>query len=94
VARPKIFDFNRHICVNNFVSCYGETFRCWSLEICRYLDAYLPLKMGITIWRMFQNKIPLKDDLLKRGVLIKLQTNCAYGCRVTEIASHIFFECS
>jgi hypothetical protein len=38
---------------------------------------------------MFQNKIPLKDDLLKRGVLIKLQTNCAYGCRVTEML-HIF----
>jgi hypothetical protein len=30
-------------------------------------DIYLPLKMATTIWRMFQNKIPLKDDLLKRG---------------------------
>ncbi|XP_045800421.1 uncharacterized protein LOC123894454 isoform X2 [Trifolium pratense] len=52
----------------------------------------VPLKMVTTILRKFQNKISTKDNLPKRGVLIKLQANCAsYGCRVTESSAlHIF----
>ncbi|MCI01379.1 hypothetical protein A2U01_0022404 [Trifolium medium] len=55
-------------------------------------NTYAPMKMATTILRKFQNKIPTKDNLPKRGVLIKLQANCAsYGCGVIESrALHIF----
>ncbi|XP_058733344.1 uncharacterized protein LOC131604950 [Vicia villosa] len=56
-------------------------------------NRFIPLKVAVLVWRLFQNKIASKDNLVKRGVLNQTQSDCPYGCAVTENASHIFFEC-
>ncbi|XP_058726814.1 uncharacterized protein LOC131598205 [Vicia villosa] len=66
-------------------------------EETNYIEAwnrFIPLKVAVLVWRLFQNKIASKDNLVKRGVLNQTQSDCPFRCAVTENASHIFFECS
>lgn len=44
------------------------------------------------VWRMWQNKIPIKDNLAKRGILNESQMSCSFRCGRGEIVSHLFLE--
>lgn len=44
--------------------------------------------------RMFQNKIPTKDNLVKRGVLDIGLIRCVGECGIEESVSNLFFYCS
>lgn len=56
-------------------------------------NGLVPLKVAVLVWRLFQNRIPSKDNLCRRGVLAESQSGCVNGCGVVETASHLIFEC-
>jgi len=53
----------------------------------------IPSKVSLFVWRLLRNKIPTKDNLLRRRVLQITETTCVSGCGDTETASHLFLGC-
>lgn len=56
-------------------------------------NRYTPLKVSAFAWKMLQNRIPTKDNLIKRGVLTGDSITCAVCSHVEESVAHLFFEC-
>ncbi|CAI8604845.1 unnamed protein product [Vicia faba] len=54
----------------------------------------VPLKVLVLVWRIWRNKIPTRDNLVKRDILVASQNSCPHSCDVEESVSHTFFECS
>lgn len=53
----------------------------------------VPLKVSILAWRLLQNRLPTKENLLTRGT-IQTETNlCVTGCGKAEYAVHLFLHC-
>jgi len=52
----------------------------------------IPPKVAFFIWRLFQNKIAMKENLCKRQVLDQNSSQCDAQCNVEESVSHLFFE--
>jgi len=40
--------------------------------------------MSMVVWRLFQNKLPTKDDLSKRGINLSASLLCVGGCGKVE----------
>jgi len=52
---------------------------------------HIPLKVSLLGWHLFQNRHPMKDNLLRWGVLRSTDTTCAAaGCASTE-TTHVYF---
>jgi hypothetical protein len=64
-----------------------------SSELADVWNDLIPLKVSVLVWRLMQNRIPTKDNLVKRGVLTESQKLCSFGCGKEENASHVFYEC-
>ncbi|CAI8589340.1 unnamed protein product [Vicia faba] len=56
-------------------------------------NCLVPLKISILAWRIWQNRLSSKDNLVKRDILVESQNSCSFGCGKEENISHIFFEC-
>ncbi|XP_058752766.1 uncharacterized protein LOC131625944 [Vicia villosa] len=56
-------------------------------------DNLVPLKVAALVWRLLQNKIPSKDNLIKRGSLSESHSGGSVLCGMAESASHLFFDC-
>ena len=41
---------------------------------------HIPLKVVVFVWRLFHNRLPTKDNLLRRNVLDNNSCLCASGC--------------
>ena len=41
-------------------------------------------------WRLLRNRLPTKDNLVQRGILIPKDGMCVAGCNVIESATHLF----
>ena len=54
----------------------------------------IPSKVSILVWRLFRNKIPMKDNLAQRGVISLFDTACSAGCELPESALHMFILCN
>ena len=54
----------------------------------------IPLKVVIFAWRLFRNRLPTKDNLLRRGILNNDNCLCVAGCDSLEIVNHLFLHCS
>lgn len=54
----------------------------------------IPLKASILVWIIFQNKIPTKDNLIKREIIYKSQKTCSFGCDKEENTSYVFLDCT
>jgi len=52
---------------------------------------YVPLKVVVFVWRLLRNRLPTKDNLLRRGVLHTDTCQCVSGCGSTETVNHLFF---
>jgi len=50
-------------------------------------------KVSCLVWKIFQNTIATKDNLVRRGVIGQGMSLCASGCGMDESISHLFFEC-
>jgi hypothetical protein len=53
----------------------------------------IPSKVSLFVWRLLRNRIPTKDNLLRRRVLHSNETTCVSGCGNTETVSHLFLGC-
>ncbi|GAU47989.1 hypothetical protein TSUD_272340 [Trifolium subterraneum] len=53
----------------------------------------LPLKVNLLMWRLFLNKLPTKDNLLRRGILDGSGILCDTLCGKEENVDHLFFQC-
>ncbi|XP_058750551.1 uncharacterized protein LOC131623554 [Vicia villosa] len=62
-------------------------------ELAAVWSNLIPLKVSVLAWRVWQNRIPTRDNLVKRGILVDSQNSCPFGCGEEESVSHIFFEC-
>ena len=54
---------------------------------------HVPLKVSVLVWQLLQNKLPTKDNLVRRMVLQHADTACVGGCSCMESAVHLFLYC-
>ncbi|XP_058783462.1 uncharacterized protein LOC131658147 [Vicia villosa] len=63
-------------------------------ELVAVWSKLIPPKVSVLAWRVWQNRIPTRDNLVKRGILVDSQNSCPFGSGEEESVAHIFFECS
>ena len=54
----------------------------------------VPLKVVIFAWRLFRDRLPTKDNLLRRGVIPHDSRTYVAGCDCVESSSHLFLHCT
>jgi len=54
----------------------------------------VPLKVVLLVWRLFRDRLPTKDNLLRRGVISYDSRLCVAGCDSKETSSHLFLHCN
>jgi len=52
------------------------------------------LKVVLIAWRLFRDRLPTKDNLLRRGVIPFDSWLCVAGCNSVETSTHLFLHCS
>jgi len=52
-----------------------------------------PLKVSIFVWRLFRNRLPTKDNLIRRRALHHEDIYCIGGCGCPETTNQLFFNC-
>ena len=55
---------------------------------------HVPTKVSLLGWRLLHNRLPTKDNLVQRGILIPTEDVCVAGCNVSETAFHLFLHCN
>jgi hypothetical protein len=45
------------------------------------------------VWRLLRNRLPTKDNLVRRRVLPSDNAACVSGCGHLEMAKHLFLDC-
>jgi hypothetical protein len=54
---------------------------------------HIPSKVSLFAWRLLRNRLPTKDNLVRRSVLSPANAVCVSGCGHTETAKHLFIDC-
>ncbi|RHN73183.1 putative transcription regulator mTERF family [Medicago truncatula] len=54
----------------------------------------VPLKVSICAWRLFHNRWPTKDNLVRRGVITNENQLCVSGCGEQETIDHLIIHCT
>jgi len=54
----------------------------------------VPLKVVLFVWRLFCDRLPTKDNLLRRGVITLDSRLCIVDCNSIETTNHLFLHCS
>jgi len=54
----------------------------------------IPSKVSVLVWRLLRNRLPTKDNLVHRGVLLSTNAACVGGCVDSESATHLFLHCN
>jgi hypothetical protein len=54
---------------------------------------HIPSKVSLFVWRLLRNRLPTRDNLLRRNILHATTSMCVAGCDVLETASHLFLAC-
>ena len=54
---------------------------------------YIQTKVSLFVWSLLRNRLPTKDNLIRRRVIQAPDTACAYGCSELETTNHLFLEC-
>ena len=54
----------------------------------------VPLKVSLFGWRLLRNRLPTKDNLLRRQVIASKNTLCTSGCGSQETGDHLFLGCA
>jgi hypothetical protein len=52
----------------------------------------VPSKVSILVWRLLRDKLPMKTNLVTRGILSPYCTLCVTGCGGTKSAHHLFLS--
>ena len=53
----------------------------------------VPLKVSIFAWRLLRDRLPTKNNLLRRGVVDAEAVMCVTGCGLEESVPHLFIHC-
>ena len=53
----------------------------------------VPLKVFIFAWRLFLNRIPTRDKLFERRILLIYEQCCVANCGINEDRDHLFLNC-
>jgi len=51
------------------------------------------LKVSILAWRLLRDRLPTKNNLLRRGVIDAEAVMCVTGCGLEETVPHLFIHC-
>ena len=54
----------------------------------------VPLKVVLFAWRLIRDRLPTKDNLLRRGVIHFDSRLCGAGCGTNETSYHLFLHCN
>ncbi|GAU22739.1 hypothetical protein TSUD_138630 [Trifolium subterraneum] len=54
----------------------------------------VPLKVSVLVWRLLQDRLPTKSNLVARGILSLEAHHCVSGCGTVESTQHLFLSCS
>ena len=54
----------------------------------------VPLKVVLCACRLFRDRLPTKNNLLRRGVIPFDSQLCVAGCNSIETSTHLFLHCS
>jgi len=54
----------------------------------------VPLKVVVFVWHLLRNRLPTKDNLLRRGILHTDSCQCIAGCDSMKTVNHLFLHCS
>jgi hypothetical protein len=54
----------------------------------------VPLKVLIFAWRLFLDRIPTRDKLFQRRVILISDQGCVGNCGSNEVREHLFITCS
>jgi len=63
-----------------------DAFSIWHKDV--------PLKVVVFAWRLFRDRLPTKDNLLRRGVINFDSRLCVAGCDTVETSYHLFLHCN
>nr|GEW47367.1 RNA-directed DNA polymerase, eukaryota [Tanacetum cinerariifolium] len=71
--------------------CLDEFFLSKAAIATRWVK-YIPIKVNIFVWKLFLDRLPTRDNMLHRGVLVpnSLFPTCSSA---QEDSSHLFFSC-
>ena len=53
----------------------------------------IPLKVVLFGWRLFRDRLPTKDNLIRCGVIAVEERLCVGGCGMLETSSHLLLHC-
>jgi len=53
----------------------------------------VPLKVSLFVWRVMNKRIPIWDNLLRRGLVLIGSLGCSNRCDQEEITNHLFMKC-
>ncbi|MCH90956.1 kinesin-like protein [Trifolium medium] len=53
----------------------------------------VPLKVSVVVWRLLRNRLPTKDNLVRRHVITSDSHFSVTGCGGLENAHHLFLSC-
>jgi hypothetical protein len=54
---------------------------------------HIPLKVSVFVWRLLRNRLPTKDNLLRRHIIHANDLACVTGCGAFETSTHLFIVC-
>ena len=55
---------------------------------------HVPLKVSVFVRRLLRNRLPTKDNLLRRRALHQDDITCVGGCGCQETSHHLFVRCN
>ena len=55
---------------------------------------HIPSKVSLMVWRLLHNRLPTKQNLVQRGVLLPTYGTCVAGCDDIESATHLILHCN
>jgi len=55
---------------------------------------HIPSKVSILVWRLLHNRLPTKENLVQRGILLSTEGTCVAGCDDIESATRLFLHCN
>jgi hypothetical protein len=53
----------------------------------------VPLKISIFAWRLLQNRLPTRSNLVDRGIITDADVGCLTSCGGMETSQHLFITC-
>ena len=53
---------------------------------------HISSKVSVLVWRLLRNRLPTKDNLVRRQVIHITDTVCITGCGGLETSSHLFLH--